>query len=126
MLANSAIPETRVATSAETPVATSDELRRAALERSAARNAQVARQRVRRRWVTWVFYKLLLFALPLVLLAELAWVLWLRDHPLPPQWQAKLPPYLQAIANRLAPVANPQAQSPSSAAPGASTTSGDL
>ena len=107
-------------------VATSDELRRAALERSAQRNALVSRQRVRRRWVSWVFYKLLLFTLPLVLLTELAWVLWLREHPLPAQVHSRLPPYLQAIANRIAPASHPQAQSPSSAAPGASNTSGDL
>lgn len=107
-------------------IATSDELRRAALERSALRNALVARQRVRRRWVGWVLYKLALFTLPLVLLAELAWVLWLRDHPLPPQLQSRLPPYLQAMVNRIAPASAPQAQSPSSVAPGASTTSGDL
>ena len=108
------------------PIATSDELRRAALQRSAARNALVARQRVRRRWVSWVVYKLLLLALPLVLLAELAWVLWLREHPLPPALQSRLPPYLQAMVKRIAPAPAPQAQSPSSAAPGANNTSGDL
>ncbi len=107
-------------------IATSDELRRAALERSAARNAPIARQRVRRRWVSWVIYKLLVITLPMVLLVELAWVLWLRDHPLPPQLQSLLPPHLQAMVNRIAPAATPQAQSPSSVAPGASTTSGDL
>lgn len=107
-------------------VATSDELRRAALERSAARNALVARQRVRRRWLSWVVYKLLVITLPMVLLAELAWVLWLRDHPLPPQLQSWLPPRLQAMVKRIAPASGPQAQSPSSVAPGASTTSGDL
>jgi len=50
-------------------IATSDELRRAALERSAARNAPIARQRVRRRWASWVVYKLLVITLPMVLLA---------------------------------------------------------
>ena len=91
-------------------VATSDELRRAALERSAARNAQVSRLRVRRRWVSWLFYKLLLFALPVLILSELGWVLWLRDHPLPRE--------LQQLANELTGGALPQAQSPSSAPPG--------
>jgi hypothetical protein len=107
-------------------IATSDELLRAALERSATRNSLVARQRVRRRWMIWAVYKLLLFTLPLVLLAELAWVLWLRDHPLPPALHSRLPTHLQAMVNRISPASAPQAQSPSSAAPGASNTSGDL
>src|SRR5918911_4988927 len=92
-------------------VATSEELRQAALERSAARNALVSRQRVRWRWVRWVFYKLLLWTLPLLILAELSWVLWLRDHPLPRE--------LQSVADELARATGPklpaQAQSPSSA-----------
>ena len=103
---------------AERHVATSDELRRAALERSAARNAQVSRQRLRRRWLTWVVYKLLLWTLPVLILAELAWALWLREHPLPAK--------LQAIANQLTRAASPQAQSPSAAMPGSGTSPGDL
>lgn len=103
--AASVAPEVPVAS-----VSTSDELRRAALQRSATRNATVSRQRVRRRWVSWVFYKLLLFMLPLLILAELAWVLWWRDHPLPRE--------LQQLANELTRGALPQAQSPSSAPPG--------
>jgi hypothetical protein len=39
-------------------VATTDELRRAALERSAQRNAEVARRRLRWRWVAWAVCKL--------------------------------------------------------------------
>jgi hypothetical protein len=108
-----ATPAESAAVAPEAPaasVATSDELRRAALERSAARNAQISRQRVRRRWLSWVIYKLLLFTLPLLILAELAWVLWWRDHPLPRE--------LQQLANELTGGALPQAKSPSSAAPG--------
>lgn len=50
-------------------VATSDELRRAALERSAQRNADVARRRLRRRWLSWWLIRLL----PVAVLAGLAW-----------------------------------------------------
>jgi hypothetical protein len=103
---------------AEPRVATSDELRRAALERSAARNAQVSRQRLRRRWLTWVLYKLLLWTLPVLILAELAWALWLREHPLPAK--------LQAIANGFTRAASPQAQSPSAVMRGSGTSPGDL
>ncbi|MFO1338897.1 MAG: hypothetical protein U1F53_11815 [Burkholderiaceae bacterium] len=54
------------------PVATSDELRRAALERSARRNAGVARRRLRRRWLGWWLVRLL----PLAVMAGLAWRQW--------------------------------------------------
>lgn len=50
-------------------VATSDELRRTALERSAQRNAEVARRRLRRRWLGWWLIRLL----PLAVLAGVAW-----------------------------------------------------
>ncbi len=53
-------------------VATSDELRRAALERSAQRNADVARRRLRHRWLGWWLIRLL----PLALLGALAWQQW--------------------------------------------------
>ena len=102
----------------EARVATSDELRRAALERSAQRNARVARQRLQRRWLTWLIYKLLLWTLPVLILAELAWALWLREHPLPAR--------LQAIANQITRAASPQAQSPSAAMRGSGTSPGDL
>lgn len=92
------------------PVATTDELRRAALERSARRNADVARRRLRWRWVAWGVYKLLIWTLPLVLLAELGWALWWRDHPLPGP--------LQGLFGRAPSLATPHAQSPSASAGG--------
>jgi hypothetical protein len=91
-------------------VATSAELRRAALERSAQRNAEVARRRLRRRWAAWLLYKILLWTLPLLLLAELGWALWLRDHPLPAPLKELLGSALPAIY--------PPSSSPSAAADG--------
>jgi hypothetical protein len=90
-------PPRDAAGAAAAPVATSAELRRAALERSAQRNAEVARRRVRRRWLAWALYKLLLWSLPLLILAELAWALWLRDHPLPPALKEWLGSTLPAV-----------------------------
>lgn len=87
------------------PVATTDELRRAALERSARRNAEVARRRLRWRWVAWAVYKLLIWTLPLLLLAELYWALWLRDHPMPEA--------LQPLLHRPASTRSPHAPSSS-------------
>lgn len=55
-------------------VATSDELRRAALERSAQRNAEVARRRLRHRWLGWWLARLL----PLAVLLTLGWQAWPR------------------------------------------------
>lgn len=76
-------PPDRAEPASTPPVATSEELRRAALDRSARRGAEVARRRLRWRWVAWAVYKLLIWTLPLLLLAELYWALWLRDHPMP-------------------------------------------
>lgn len=61
-----AVPEHRLPTS--------DALRRAALQRSAARSAEVARQRLRWRWVAWGLRMLLFWVLlPLAALAAAAW-----------------------------------------------------
>ncbi|MEK8030153.1 hypothetical protein AACH06_04900 [Ideonella sp. DXS29W] len=106
-------------------VATSDELRRAALARSAQRNALVARQRVRRRWWIWALIKLLQLAAAALLAGAGWWAAWGRDHGVPPAWLGGLPPDLQALVNRIAPTTPPQAQSPSSAAPGASNPTGE-
>jgi hypothetical protein len=89
-------------------VATSEELRRAALARSAQRSTDVARRRVRMRWVAFGLYKLTIWTLPLLILAELGWALWWREHPLPAR--------LQTLVNGAASAAGPQAKSPS--APG--------
>ena len=90
-------------------VATSEELRRAALARSAQRNTTVARRRLRTRWVVFGLYKLTLWTLPLVILAELSWALWWRDHPLPAR--------LQTLVNGPASAAGAQAKSPSAPGP---------
>jgi hypothetical protein len=90
-------------------VATSEELRRAALARSAQRNTSVARRRLRTRWVVFGLYKLTLWTLPLVILAELSWALWWRDHPLPVR--------LQTLVNGPASAAGAQAKSPSAPGP---------
>ncbi len=99
-------PPARVEPGAGTPariIATSDELRRAALARSARRSAEVARGRLRRRWLSWCLGQLLLWTLPFVLLAELGWALWWRDHPLPPPlqgWLGSAPPASYPAASR--------------------------
>ncbi|MGM9490199.1 hypothetical protein [Ideonella sp. YS5] len=90
-------------------VATSEELRRAALARSAQRNTQVARRRLRARWVVFGLYKLSLWTLPLLILVELSWALWWREHPLPAR--------LQTLVNGPAAAAGAQAKSPSAPGP---------
>lgn len=49
-------------------VATTDELRRAALARAARRGAEVARRRVRHRWAAWALRVALAALLPVLLL----------------------------------------------------------
>lgn len=49
-------------------VATTDELRRAALARSSRRGAHVARRRVRQRWAAWALRVALAALLPVLLL----------------------------------------------------------
>ncbi|WP_374674656.1 hypothetical protein [Ideonella sp.] len=49
-------------------MATTDELRRAALARSSRRGAQVARRRVRQRWAAWALRVALSALLPVLLL----------------------------------------------------------
>lgn len=56
-----------------TPVATTEELRRAALQRSAQRGAEVARQRVAKRQVARVARLLLTWLAPLLVLGSLGW-----------------------------------------------------
>lgn len=56
-----------------TTVATTDELRRAALQRSAQRGAEVARQRLARRQAARVARLLLTWLAPLLLLGSLGW-----------------------------------------------------
>jgi len=90
-------------------VATSEELRRAALARSAQRNTAVARRRVLTRWVVFGLYKLTIWTLPVLILAELSWALWWRDHPLPPA--------LKTLVNGPASAAGAQAKSPSAPGP---------
>lgn len=56
-----------------TPVVTTDELRRAALQRSAQRGAEVARQRLARRQAARLARLLLTWLAPLLLLGSLGW-----------------------------------------------------
>lgn len=56
-----------------TTVATTEELRRAALERSAQRGAEVARQRLAKRRAARVARLLLTWLAPLLLLGSLGW-----------------------------------------------------
>lgn len=107
-------------------VATSDELRRAALQRSALRNAEVARRRVRWRWVGWLSRWAVLTLLLAVGATMLAW-----------QWspaaRKALEPTVAQLDSLWGWVARPhspstmppRAQSPSAAEPGASLPSGD-
>lgn len=90
-------------------VATSDELRRAALARSAQRNTEVARRRVCLRWFAFALYKLTIWTLPLLILAELSWALWWREHPLPAR--------VQTLVSGAASAAGAQAKSPSAPGP---------
>ena len=72
-----------------TRIATSDELRQAALARAAMRGAQVSRRRIAKRWVAWLLSRLALFVvLPAALIAAGWW--WLhagggRAGPLHPE-----------------------------------------
>lgn len=58
---------------ASRPVATTEELRRAALQRSAQRGAEVARQRLARRHAARIARLLLTWLAPLLVLGSLGW-----------------------------------------------------
>lgn len=89
------------------PVATSEELRRAALKRSAARGAEVARKRLARRHALRVARLLVTWLGPLLVLGSLGWnsarppVPGTNDSTLPrPSAQAQSPSAAATRANR--------------------------
>ncbi|MBT9599480.1 MAG: hypothetical protein IV094_26155 [Vitreoscilla sp.] len=127
---NASAPTPTPPAAPDAAVATSDELRRAALRRSAERNAVVARRRVAWRWVAWALRLALVSAAGFALVAAAAWILWrevgTQAAPLSPP-RAASAPVPASVQLRLdvatppssagPPASGPQAQSPSSPAP---------